>query len=144
MNLKVREGQIAEAVWISQQIPEFFQPYAAEEYERRFAQAPALLLIAEYDGDLAGFKAGYALDSQVFYSWMGAVRAEYRQQGIAQALADAQEQWAYEKGYQRIRFKTRNRLKGMLHFALGNGFNIVAVEAREEVEENRILLEKEI
>ncbi len=143
MNFQIREGSIAEAVWISQHIPEFFQPYQAEEYERRFAQAPFLLLVAECDGELAGFKAGYALNEQLFYSWMGAVRAEYRTQGIAQSLADAQETWAREKGYRRIRFKTRNRLKAMLHFALGNGFNIVAVEPREEVGENRILLEKE-
>jgi GNAT superfamily N-acetyltransferase len=144
MNLKIRQGSIAEAVQVSHDISEFSQPYQAEEYERRFAKVPYLLLIAECDGELAGFKAGYALDHHIFYSWMGAVRAEYRQQGIAQALATAQETWAKENGYHRIRFKTRNRLKPMLHFALGNGFNIVAVESREDVGENRILLEKVI
>jgi GNAT superfamily N-acetyltransferase len=142
MSVLVRQGSIDEIVAISQAVPEFFDPHGPAEYTRRLQAAPHLILVAEIEGSAAGFKVGYALDTALFYSWMGAVLPEYRQHGVAKALADAQEQWAIEHGYQRIRFKTRNRLKAMLHFALGNGFNIIGVEPREELEEYRILLEK--
>lgn len=102
---------------------------------------PHLLLSAEVAGEIAGFKVGYERDSS-FYSWMGGVRPEYRRMGIAKALAQRQEAWAKSRGYQHIRFKTRNYLKPMLIFALNNGFYISAVEKRTDPLSNRIWLEK--
>lgn len=138
----IRTGSITEVVAITEQIPEFSNPHQAEEYEKRLKDLPSLVQIAEYEGKIAGFKVGYAKDEQLFYSWMGAVLPEFRQFGVAKALAMEQEKWAREQGFTHIRFKTRNRLKAMLHFALGNGFDIVAVEPRESIEEYRIILEK--
>lgn len=138
----IRTGSIAEVVAISAQIPEFSNPHQAEEYEKRLKDLPSLVQIAEYEGKIAGFKVGYAKDERLFYSWMGAVLPEFRQFGVAKALAVEQEKWAREQGFTHIQFKTRNRLKAMLHFALGNGFDIVAVEPRKSTEEYRILLEK--
>jgi GNAT superfamily N-acetyltransferase len=138
----VREGSIEEVVLLSQAVPEFIKPHPAEEYHRRLQGVSQLILIAEHAGQLAGFKVGYARDEQCFYSWMGAVLPAYRQFGVAKALASAQEAWAREAGFQHIQFKTRNRLKAMLHFALGNGFDIIAVEPRESLAEYRILLQK--
>lgn len=138
----VRTGTIDEVVGISAQIPEFSNPHQAGEYEKRLKNVPSLVQVAEYEGKIAGFKVGYAKGEQLFYSWMGGVLPEFRQFGIAKALAVEQEKWARAQGFTRIQFKTRNRLKAMLHFALGNGFDIVAVEPRESVGEYRILLEK--
>lgn len=138
----VRTGSIAEVVAMSTQIPEFNNPHQVEEYEKRLKGVPALVQVAEYDGKIAGFKVGYAQGEQLFYSWMGAVLPEFRQFGVAKALAVAQEKWAREQGFTRIQFKTRNRLKAMLHFGLSNGFDIIAVEPRDTVSEYRILLEK--
>lgn len=138
----VRTGTIDEAVAISTQIPEFSNPHQAEEYEKRLKNVPSLVQVAEYEGKIAGFKVGYAKGEQLFYSWMGGVLPEFRQFGVAKALAVEQEKWARAQGFTRIQFKTRNRLKAMLHFALGNGFDIVAVEPRESLGEYRILLEK--
>jgi len=138
----IRAGSIAEVVAISAQIPEFSNPHQAEEYEKRLKDLPSLVQIAECEGKIAGFKVGYAKDEQLFYSWMGAVLPEFRQFGVAKALAVEQEKWAKAQGFTRIQFKTRNRLKAMLHFALGNGFDIIAVEPRESLGEYRILLEK--
>lgn len=138
----VRSGRIEEVVIISTQIPEFKHPHQAEEYEKRLKGVPSLVQVAEYEGKIAGFKVGYAKGEQLFYSWMGGVLPEFRQFGVAKALAVEQEKWARAQGFTRIQFKTRNRLKAMLHFALGNGFDIVAVEPRESLDEYRILLEK--
>ena len=141
----VREGTISEAVEISRQIPEFQDPYGAEEYEKRFADVQYLIAIAEVDGIPVGFKAGYNReDNQSFYSWMGAVLPKHRKSGLAKALADFQEEWARNHGFSSIKMKTRNRLKPMLHFALGNGFNIIRVDPNKDVEENRIWLEKRL
>jgi ribosomal protein S18 acetylase RimI-like enzyme len=139
--LQIRSCTVEEAVACSRQIPELHDPYPAAEYEQRLSGVPHLLLLAESDGNMAGFKAGYERDG-AFYSWMGGVRPAYRRQGVAQALAREQERWAKAHGYRHIRFKTRNYLKPMLIFALNNGFYITAVEKRAAPLSNRIWLEK--
>lgn len=141
-SIQVRSGSIAEVVAITQQIPEFINPHQAGEYEKRLNAVPFLILVAEYGGKIAGFKVGYALDKTLLYSWMGAVLPEFRQFGVAKTLAAEQEKWAREQGFTRIQFKTRNHFKAMLHFGLGNGFNIIAVEPQGSLSEYRILLEK--
>ena len=141
-NFTVREGNIAEVVALSIQIPEFIAPHLAEEYQKRLKGVPSLILVAENAEKIIGFKVGYAVDEQLFYSWMGAVLPEFRQFGIAKALAIQQEEWARAKGFTCIQFKTRNRLKAMLQFALGNGFDIIGVEPRDTLAEYRILLQK--
>jgi predicted GNAT superfamily acetyltransferase len=143
-NFTVREGNIAEVVSLSTQIPEFVAPHPAEEYQKRLKEVPSLILVAENAGKIVGFKVGYAVDEQLFYSWMGAVLPEFRQFGVAKALAIQQEVWARAHGFTRIQFKTRNRLKAMLQFALGNGFDIIGVEQRETLAEYRILLQKSL
>jgi predicted GNAT superfamily acetyltransferase len=141
-NILIREGSVAEAVALSMQIPEFKAPHQAEEYQKRLKGVPSLILVAENAGKIVGFKVGYAKGEQLFYSWMGAVLPEFRQFGVAKALAIQQEEWARARGFNYIQFKTRNRLKAMLRFALGNGFDIIGVEPRDTLGEYRILLQK--
>ncbi len=143
-NFTVREGNIAEVVALSIQIPEFVAPHPAEEYQKRLKGVPSLILVAENAEKIIGFKVGYAVDEQLFYSWMGAVLPEFRQFGVAKALAVQQEAWARAHGFTCIQFKTRNRLKAMLQFALGNGFDIIGVEPRDTLAEYRILLQKSL
>ncbi len=138
---KIKKGTIEDAVELSRQIPEFVSPHGSSEYERRFKNKPHLILIA-YDGaKLVGFKAGYERDGY-FYSWMGGVLPEHRNKGIAQKLADEQESWAKQHNYPHVTFKTRNRHKAMLLFAIKNGFRIIGFEKHGDIEENRILLRK--
>ena len=143
--LVIKEASIKEVVSLSNHIPEFIDPHQEEVYEKRLTGKPHLILVA-YDKDTAiGFKVGYEKTPDgSFYSWMGAVLPAYRQYGVAKALANHQEKWAREKGYKKIRFKTRNKLKSMQIFALKNNFHIVAVEPRDNVEDYRIMLEKNI
>jgi predicted GNAT superfamily acetyltransferase len=141
MNFVIRSCSITQAVDVSLQIPELKSPYPAEEYERRFFQTPHLILCAYHHGEAVGFKAGYEREG-FFYSWMGGVIPGYRKQGVAQLLADEQEKWAKEQAYNSITFKTRNVHKGMLIFALKNGFNIIGVDEYPDVSANRIWLKK--
>ncbi|PHN05613.1 GNAT family N-acetyltransferase [Flavilitoribacter nigricans DSM 23189 = NBRC 102662] len=140
-NITIVESDIDTCVRLSQLIPEFVGPPAAGEYHRRMDGVPHLLLVAFDDTRPVGFKAGYQRDGY-FYSWMGGIIPEYRQLGLAAALAKRQEEWARAAGYDSITFKTRNQHKAMLIFALKNGFDIIGFREKETIATNRILLRK--
>ena len=143
-NIYIGECSIEDIIAIAEQIPEFENPYTFDEYKKRLSGVPFLALKAAVDGKNAGFKLGYELDGDTFYTWFGGVLPLYRQIGLAGQLANAQEGWAKARGYKRIRLKTRNYLKPMLIFAMKNGFNIVEIEERPDINENRIILQKEL
>ncbi len=139
----IKETDIDTVVALSQQIPEFVNPHKAEEYRKRLAGVPHLVLAAFKEDQPIGFKVGYEREGD-FYSWMGGVLPGFRKIGIAQALADAQEIWAKKSGYPTITFKTRNSHKGMLIFALKNGFDIIGFEPKATTASHRILLRKQL
>lgn len=141
----ITEQGALEAFAVATAIPEFGNDaYDLEEYRKRL-KPPSLVLIAYQGSKAVGFKAGYQRgDPHSFYSWMGGILPEYRRKGHATALADRQEQWAREHGFNRIWFKTRNRNRAMLHFALGRDFNITEVIAKPQVEDYRLILEKKL
>ena len=142
MNWEIKEISIEAIHPLTHQIPEFINPYPLEEYYKRFLDTPHLCLAAFHSNQIMGFKIGYEREEGVFYSWMGAVLPQYRKMQVAKQLAKHQEQWAKNAGYQKIKFKTRNKLRSMLLFAIKNDFNIIGVEPRDEIGEYRIVLEK--
>lgn len=134
-----------ETSWqISQRLPEFTDAYSLDEYQRRTSSERYLNLVAWQNGEPIGFKLGYALDDQVFYSWLGGVLPAFRSKGVARSLAGAQEEWMIRQGYREVRMKTRNIHKRMIIFALKSGFNITEVEPQQEVEQYRIYLMKKL
>lgn len=137
----IRASDIATVVALSKQIPEFITPHEATEYEKRLTGVPHLILAAFANEEPIGFKVGYERDGS-FYSWMGGILPDFRKLGLAQTLAHAQENWAKAQGYKTITFKTRNNHKGMLIFALKNGFDIIGFEPKATIEAHRILLRK--
>lgn len=140
---EIREGTIAEAVALSKQLPEFIDPHGEERYHDRMGNVPHLILIAYVNNTPAAFKVGYEKEDY-FYSWMGGVLPPYRRKGLAKQLAQRQEKWAKEKGYKKIVFKTRNRHKSMLLFALQNDFFIIGFKEQNNFLDNRILLQKNL
>lgn len=141
----IRAGSIDEAVKLSNEMPEFDKPYVEEIYVQRLGDKKHLIAIAEVDGQLAGFKVGYdKFGNSTFYTWMGGVLPQFRKKGLAKALAEFQENYARNEGYNAVILKTRNRHKNMLHFAISSGFEIIEVEPRAESSENRILLKKKL
>lgn len=145
--ITIRKGTIAEIFQIIPNIPEFEVTYDESEYVKRLSVevADTLLLVAEVDGVLAGFKVGYdRYHDGSFYSWMGGVDSRFRRLKTAKKLADYQENIARQRGYKSIRFRTRNRNKAMLLFALNNGFSLLEIEARDTLEAYRINLIKSL
>jgi predicted GNAT superfamily acetyltransferase len=143
-NVIIREGTIAECIEISKNIPEFSSNgYDENTYFQRLTNKQFLILVAVKDQQLIGFKIGYnRYDDGSFYSWLGGVLPEFRKYRIASQLAAEQECWAYEKGFNSIVLKTRNRFKAMLIFALKNDFLIENIESKKNNEETRIILRK--
>ncbi len=143
LDFKIQTGSISDVQNLSLQIPEFETPYSDEKFKKRLLENKSLILIASYNGQQIGFKAGYKRDDY-FYSWVGAVLPEYRKMGIAKKLAIYQEKWAKKEGFDQIVFKTRNRFKSMLLFGLTNGFDIIGFEAKDDISNFRIILKKDI
>jgi GNAT superfamily N-acetyltransferase len=145
MRFQIREASPSELLWVHERIPEFPGKASLDFYTERLKHRLHLGLMAEKDGELLGFKVGYQSDTPAtFYSWMGGVRPEFRKLGIADALAEYQENWAKEKGFKSIYFKTRNRFPAMITTGLKRGFKIMEVIPKGGVEDYRVVMWKEL
>ncbi|MFH6909744.1 GNAT family N-acetyltransferase [Vibrio fluvialis] len=136
--MQIRLGTLAEAAQVVQEIGEFIRKETVETLAQRLAGKRDLILIAEENGQLLGFKIGYELDSETFYSWFGGVSSLARNRGVAQQLLDAQEQWVAGQGYGKLTVKSRNQFPAMLRLLLRNSYLIENFEKTEPLAESRI------
>lgn len=137
----IRIGSSVEAHKVFTRIPELDRYLSVEQLEKRLI-GEYLILVAEVDEELVGFKIGYAESEQRFYSWLGGVLPSYRCQGIAQELLDFQETWALARGFREISVKSMNRFPSMLRFLIRNGYRVYDVESSGDTEHERILFVK--
>ena len=142
--INIHQTSIEEIYPLTLQVPEFAPHYSIEKFYERLGNRPYLILQADIGGETAGFKVGYEVESGIFYSWVGGVLPDFRKKGVARALADEMEVWLRARAYHTLRMKTHNKFRNMLLFAIGNDFEITGVEKRENIAENRILLEKKL
>ena len=140
--IEVKIANIKTIQYANTLIPELSPAYTIEKYHERLNNTIHLGLIAAIDGQIAGFKIGYALDKTHFYSWMGGVVPRFRRKGVAKILADYQEKWLKEQGFKSLSMKTRNNCRNMLLFAIQNDFLLTQVEHKGTIESYRIYLEK--
>lgn len=90
---------------------------------------------------VVGFKIGYELDENKFYSWLGGVDPNYRKRGIALTLMEQQHEYLKGKGYQIVQTKTMNKWRGMLILNIKNGFDVIETYT-DEKGVHKIVLEK--
>ncbi|MEH6533733.1 MAG: GNAT family N-acetyltransferase [Photobacterium frigidiphilum] len=140
--MRVREGSLAEAIIVLNQISEFDHPETEDSLMQRLAGHASLILVAEHEGSLVGVKIGYRLSDSTFYSWLGGVAPAGRRLGIAQALLDTQETWAIGLGYQKINVKSRNCFPSMLMLLMKNSYLIEDIEKKGNVADYRIYFAK--
>ncbi|SFN64147.1 Acetyltransferase (GNAT) domain-containing protein [Algoriphagus ornithinivorans] len=144
-SIVIREASLEEILSVHREIPEFQGEVSLDFYKNRLANKSYLALVAELEGELLGFKIGYEGETpKIFYSWMGGVKPEFRKMRIAESLADYQEKWALEKGFDTVYFKTRNRFSDMINFAFKRGFQIVDFFRKGDVEDFRIVMMKKL
>lgn len=103
----------------------------------------SITLIAYKENEVVGYKIGYKLTSAIFYSWLGGVKEQHRNYGVAQKLIDEQIKLLKEKGYNKVQTKTFNRWKSMLILNIKNDFHITDCY-KDHKNDTAIILEKEI
>lgn len=82
-------------------------------------------LIAIMNEQVVGCKLGYERKPGQFYSWLGAVRPDFRGQGLASELMRRQHEWCRQQNYQTIRTHTYNQWRGMLILNLRFSFDVI-------------------
>jgi ribosomal protein S18 acetylase RimI-like enzyme len=142
--MKIREGSLSEVVTMVTEIDEFIIKENEQSLAQRLEGKRHLILVAEQQGQILGFKIGYELDSDTFYSWFGGVSPKARNLGLAQKLLDVQESWAIEQGYQQLKVKSRNQFPAMLRLLLRNNYLIESFEPYEPLSESRIHFVKQL
>ena len=130
---------------VNKQIPEFDIELNLGYYNGRIEGKINIILIAYHDGEPAGYMIGYERDhDNSFYCWLAAVDPKYRRQGVLKKMMTYFQSWAEIKGYDKIKVKTRNDKKAMLHFLVNSGYNFMDVESSDDPKDNVIHLEKRI
>lgn len=144
MNVKITEGTIEELISIDLLVPEFEQKHTIEKLRERLADKANLILVARENGRPIAYKLGYEISSNEFYSWLGGVLPQYRKQGIATKLREAQENWAVENGYKRISVKSMNQFPAMLQLLIGSGYQITGYEDNGSPDNSKIKFSKRL
>ncbi|MEZ0481620.1 GNAT family N-acetyltransferase [Planococcus sp. SSTMD024] len=111
--------------------------------EKLNSQEHVLVYVALVNGQVAGYKIGYGLDGQTFYSWLGGVRPDFRKLGIASELMRRQHADLKIMGFEAVRTKTMNKWRGMLLLNIQTGFDVVATEI-DQRGQLKIVLEKSL
>ena len=114
-------------------------------FERRFrGRENTLSLIAEIDKCPVGFSLGFELKPTTWTNWLMGVRPDYRRQGIASQLTQAEQAWAVDHGYRYLRTECHNRHRPILHLAISHGFDVVGVRWDSERHSNLVIFEKDL
>lgn len=144
-NITIKEVPIEEAVKVNATIVEFDAPYQKDYFEERYKDKDKLIIVAYVDDQPAGYIVGYdKFGDGSFYCWMAGVNPKFRKLGLLKAMMDYEDKWAKEKGYNRIKIKTRNNRREMLAYLVKYGFFFTEVVQQPNIDDNRILLEKEL
>ena len=85
----------------------------------------AFALVIPHDEEIIGYKIGYELKADTFYSWLGGVAPKYQKHGIGTKLMEMQHQWIKENGYTYVQTKTMNKWRSMLILNIKNGFDVI-------------------
>ncbi len=144
MSIKIEIGNAEDIVAVSKQIPEFERATTLERLQSKLDGVVGLILVAKFAGIIVGYKVGYQLTADTFYSWLGGVMPEYRKHGIATLLLKHQEKWALNSGYKQIKVKSMNRYPDMLKLLISNSYEIVAVEDNVSGAEGKIVFLKRL
>ena len=95
------------------------------------------------DQKVIAYKIGYALNYEKFYSWLGGVDPDYRNQGIASQLIERQHRFLKEREYKTVQTKTKNKWRNMLILNIKNGFDVIGTYT-DSKGEPKIILEKRL
>lgn len=136
--LEIKEISLLETLAINRSIREIKSYTSTQSYESRFTEKGFLSLGAFVDSEIVGFKLGYWLNSDVFYSWLGGVQESHRKKGIAQLLLNRQEESVSSHGAKSVRVKSGNSYPAMMILLIKNSYQIIGTE------KSKVLFEKSL
>jgi ribosomal protein S18 acetylase RimI-like enzyme len=119
------------------------EPSSSEEdIDRAMSNRNALALVAFVGNEPVGFKLGYGRDARghLFESALGGVLPDYRDRGVASALARQQIQAVTDMGYHVVRVHTAHDNVGMLRVCVREGFNVAGLFHHERRRMSQIML----
>jgi len=96
------------------------------EYLRwRVTNMPDVSLFYALNNEVpVGFKAGYAVTSNRYYSWLGGVHPDFLKKGIASLLMKEQHDWLLHSGYPVVETHVLRDNIAMVELNLKFGFTI--------------------
>lgn len=119
--------------------------FGAERVIETFDRTDLVMLLAERSNQPVGFKIGYCIRHDIYYSAKGGVLPAYRRQGIARQLLCSLMNYARAKGYRRFAYDTfPNKHAGMTILGLVEGFRVTRADYNDEHEDYHLRLEKEL
>lgn len=123
-----------------------FRPKREIDYfKRRFmGRYNVLNLLARVEGRPVGFWIGFELKPGMFYHWLGGVLPEFRRHNIARQMAEAQQAWAKDHGYEYLRSECMNHQREYLHFAVKLCYDIVGIRWDSTHADNLIVFERNL
>ena len=143
--LDVRESYLEDVVEVNNDIPEFKSDGVSLDknyFSERIKDKNPAILVAYIGTIPVGYLVAYEAEDNSLYCWMAGVRPDYRNNGVLTELMKKQFQWASVYEYDKVTIKTRNNRREMLAYLVKNEFMITGVEKKEDIKDNRILLEK--
>lgn len=123
--------QVYESIPNSQVVDRIIQLHSRifgkkDDLNTKMARKPQLLIITAVEGNkVIGYKIGYEIDKDIFYSWLGGVDTNHRKNGIASTLMEKQHEYLRNKGYKTVRTKTMNTWRDMLILNIKFGFDVI-------------------
>ena len=126
---------------IAQQSMGYFDPLNFRSWIH--TQKSLFLQIAYDNLNAVGFKLGYALKQNIFFSWIEAVLPEYQSLGLGSVLMENQHAWCLKNNFTKIQTKCKNEFKQMIRLNLGHGFEIIGTESDQQ-NKIKILFEKNL
>ena len=101
-----------------------------------------VVFCARAEGQLVGFKVGYATKSRHYYSWLGGVHPQWLRQGIARRLMEQQHAWLQSEGFTTVETGAQATNEAMCELNLSSGFEVVG--SREKNRGLELTFEKQL
>ena len=145
-NVQVVPVGMGELELITRLYNEVFSPRHDQEFFRRRFQGRynISMLVGILEERHVGFAVGFELMPTTYFSWLCGVLPDFRRQGIATQLIQAQQAWAIEHKYEMIRFECLNQHRAMLHVAITEGYDHVGIRWDIATANNVVIFEKDL
>ncbi len=141
----IKEVSIDEVVKLTPTIIEFWESYQKNYFEDRYNDKCKLIIIARYNNAPAWYIVWYdKFWDNSFYCWMAWVDPKFRRKWILSLMMDYVDNWATQKWFSKIKITTRNNRRNMISYLVKNNFYFTWVDNFQNIEDNRIHLEKDL